>query len=65
MTKNALFGFLWAVILKDSQHMGNQPPQISQKAKFHTKTKILHLEEKQPFGCVLGSSFKNLLSYLK
>ena len=39
-TKNALFGFFGAIILRNYCHIWNQHPQISLIAKFSEKTKI-------------------------
>ena len=39
-TKNALFGYFWAKILKHYCHIWNQHPQICQIAKFREKTKM-------------------------
>ena len=39
-TKNALFRYLWARILKNYCHIRNQHPQLCLFAKFHEKTKM-------------------------
>ena len=39
-TKNTLFRYFWARILKSYCHISNQHPEICQIAKFPEKTKI-------------------------
>ena len=39
-TKNALFGYFWARILKNYFHISNQHPQICLIAKFLEKVKM-------------------------
>ena len=39
-TKNALFGYFWAIYLKNYFHICSQEPQICQTPKFAEKTKM-------------------------
>ena len=52
-TKNTLFRYFWASILKNYCHISNQHPQICLFSKFHKKAKmgfsIFGLEFQKPF----------------
>ena len=45
-TKNSLFGFSWAIFLKNCGHILNQHPQMCLIAKFCGKQKCLNLGPK-------------------
>ena len=47
-TKNALFGYCWAIILKRFCPIVNQHPQICEISKFH-KQKCLNLGRNMPY----------------
>ena len=66
VTKNALFGYFWARILKNYCHVSNQHPQICLNAKFREKIKIPKSGTKNAlFRYVWARAFKKPLSYLK
>ena len=59
-TKNALFGYFWARILKNYRHICNQHPQICLIARFCEKTKKSKLETKNSlFGYFWARILKN------
>ena len=64
-TKNALFGYFGARILKSYWNIWNQHPRISQIAKFYEKMKIPKFGNKNVLFGIFGMEFKTILSYLK
>ena len=59
-TKNVLFGYFGARILKSYCHISNQHPQICQTTKFREKIKVSKFETKKSlFGYFWDRIFKN------
>ena len=59
-TKNTLFRYFWARILKSYCHISNQHPEICQIAKFPEKTKITKFATKNAlFGYFQNRILKN------
>ena len=58
-TKNALFRYLWARILKSYCHTRNQHPQICLFANFTKKEEFLNLRPKMPHLRSFQLEFEN------
>ena len=56
-TKNALFEYFWARILKNFCHILNQHAQICLIANFLKKQKCLNLGPKMPYFGIFGLEF--------
>ena len=65
-TKNSLFEYFWARILKNYYHIWNQHHRVSVIAKFREETKMTNFGTKSAlFGYFWVRVLKKLLSYLK
>ena len=63
-TKNVLFGYFWAVILKPCCHTWNQHSSLYQAEKFHPKQKNFKIETKNTLFCIFELEYeKNIVIF--